>query len=456
VACADLGTVLLPRDAMAVDRTVQTTLAAPPLWIWALLGILLALAPGSSKVAGSIWFLMVGAAAWALFFVPKAKALLEEEAELLSLSRLWLYFCVAAFLFKAVGMVYWSDPWWTRHFDFRILCAAVSMPILLARYRTSQAQSAYLVAALFIASGVALVVAYMHAYHDVETPAQRINWAGGLVMLACITLPLITLPSMSTSKRWAMTMATLALVMAVLLTGSRGPYLALPWLVLGGLFMLARNLKSLVNLNAAGLRLAGLLVAIVVALPLAVPKVFEVPAERVMLGLTEVRALVTGVHMDSKAIDTSVGTRVYMWQRSKQKIIESPWIGYGREQRMAFIQAWGTEVDAEMVTDQTHLHSEYINGLIDHGIFGLLSTLSLMAGATVLAWRLRRRFPVAAFSVGGIAFTHFVMSFTDTNSQTNNYSVMITVSLLIIFLLAWPKPQPSSSPLGRPLIDAKK
>ena len=140
--------------------------------------------------------------------------------------------------------------------------------------------------------------------------------------------------------------------------------------------------------------------------------------------------------VDPSAIDTSVGTRLYMWQRSKDMIAQSPWIGFGREQRMAFIQTWGAEVDAHIVLGQTHLHSEYVNGMIDHGVFGLLSTLSYMAGAVVLAWRLRRSFGLAAFSVGGIAYTHIVMSFTDTNSQTNNYSVMFTVSLLLVFLIS--------------------
>ena len=414
--------------------------------MWALLLILVAFAPGSSKVAGAIWFLVVGAAGWAYFLSPKSKSLLGHESELVGLTKMWLAFCVAAFIFKGVGMFYWGDPWWTRHFDFRILCAAAAMPILLGRYRASPAQKSLLVLALFCASTVALVVAYLFAYRGIDTPSQRINWAGGLVMMACITLPLVTVPSLPKYHRWAMALATVVLVLAVLLTGSRGPYLALPWLVVGSLYLLGRNLRAVLNINAAGCRLAALAAVILVALPMALPKVFEVPAARMKLGLTEMHAMVTGAHRDSSAIDTSVGTRVYMWQRSKEKIVESPWIGYGRDQRMAFIQEWGGEVNAEMVTDQTHMHSEYINGMIDHGIFGLLSTLSYMVGAAVLAWRLKRHFPVAAFSVGGVAFTHFVMSFTDTNSQTNNYSVMITVSLLIALVLAAPDFKTSAAP----------
>ena len=429
---------------------LQAPLAKPPFWLWALFVLMVALAPGSSKVAGAIWFLMVIAACWAFFFSPKAQVLRKDELELLGLMRLWLYFCVAAFAFKAVGMFYWGDPWWTRHFDFRILCAAASMPILMARFSPSPTQKNLLAMALFVASGVALAVAYRFAYQGIDTSSQRINWAGGLVMCAGITLSVLRLRCLSKPTQWSMALATVMLVVAVLLTGSRGAYLALPWVILGSVWLFACNLRVILRANATGLRWAALLVvAVVIGLPLALPKVFEVPTARVMLGMAEMHAMVTGSPRNSKAIDTSVGTRVYMWRKSEQKIINSPWIGYGRDQRMAFIQEWGSEVNAEMVTDQTHMHSEYINGMIDHGVFGLLSTLSYMVGAAVLAWKLRKRFPVAAFSVGGIAFTHFVMSFTDTNSQTNNYSVMISVSLLIIFLLALPNPeQPVSSESG--------
>ena len=438
------------------DRLSPSTLARPPQWIWYLFLTLVALAPGSSKVAGSIWFLMVGAAIWSLFFVPKAPSLLKDESELLSLSRLWLYFSIAGFLFKAVGMFYWSDPWWTRHFEFRIVCAAASMPILFARFRVSDAQKRHLLIALCVAGCVALFVGYMHAYHGIDTPAQRINWSGGLVMLACITLPLMRYPLLASHYRWALGVATIALMLAVLLTGSRGPYLALPWLILGALFLFRRRLHSIVRLNAAGLRLLVLTGAMLFMLPLLIPKVFEVPAERVALGVTELRAMVSGPRSNSKAIDTSVGTRVYMWQRGKEKILEHPWLGFGREQRMAFIQAWGSEANADMVMDQTHLHSEYINGMVDHGIFGLMSTLSFMVGMVVLGWKLRRRFGLAAYSVGGIAFTHFVMSFTDTNSQTNNYSVMITVSLLVILLLALPAAKVVSRALDGTEFEARK
>lgn len=407
---------------------------AAPTWIWTLFLVLVALAPGSTKIAGSIWFVMVGAAVWCFFFVPKAKEMSADQIELLSLSKLWLRFCVVAMAFKAVGMTYWDDPWWTRHFDFRILLAAASMPVLLARFRISPEQKAQLIVALVIASGVALFVAYRLAYHDIDTPSNRINWSGGLVMLTCVMLPMLKAELLTVRQKWAVAAGVVAYILAVLLIGARGAYLAMPWVFGGGAMLLAGGMWRSISATKSGRYTTAVLVGMLVIVPVFLPKVLDVPAERVMQGVSEVRAMVHRDQVDPSAIDTSVGTRLYMWQRSKDMIAESPWIGYGREQRMAFIQTWGAEVQAHIVLSQTHLHSEYINGMIDHGIFGLLSTLTYMAGAVMLSWKLRRSFPSAAFSVGGIAFTHIVMSFTDTNSQTNNYSVMLTVSLLIIFL----------------------
>ncbi|QCB46397.1 O-antigen ligase family protein [Hydrogenophaga sp. PAMC20947] len=438
VRCCDL--ILLWSRPVVREQVDSAALGTAPRWIWALFLALVAFAPGSTKVAGSIWIFTVSFAVWCLFFVPKASALRTDEAALLSLSKLWLRFCIVAMAFKAVGMTYWGDPWWTRHFDFRILLAAAAMPTLLARFRISAEQKSQLISALVIASGVALIVAYRLAYHDVETPSNRINWSGGLVMLTCAILPMLKDDLLAGRQKWAVGVGAVAYVLAVLLIGARGAYLALPWVFFGGVVLLGGSMWRSIGATRSRRYAALVLVGMLAIVPIFLPKVLEVPVERVTQGVSELQAMVSREAVDSSAIDTSVGTRLYMWQRSKNMIAESPWIGFGREQRIAFIQTWGAEANAHIVLDQTHLHSEYVNGMIDHGIFGLLSTLSYMVGAVVLAWKLRRLFPLAAFSVGGIAYTHIVMSFTDTNSQTNNYSVMLTVSLLIVFLLSLSDP----------------
>ncbi|EWS65427.1 hypothetical protein Y695_01320 [Hydrogenophaga sp. T4] len=74
-------------------------------------------------------------------------------------------------------------------------------------------------------------------------------------------------------------------------------------------------------------------------------------------------------------------------------------------------------------------------------MFGLLSTLTYMAGLIYLTIILRRHCHFLAMSAGGLAYIHIMMSFTDANSQTNNYSVMIGLALSAIFLLRLGKRQ---------------
>ena len=166
-----------------------------------------------------------------------------------------------------------------------------------------------------------------------------------------------------------------------------------------------------------------------------VPKVLEVPMHRVEIAVIEAHKAMLGDEDGDRDVDTPVGSRLYMWQRSIEVFKESPWIGYGRKQRIAFIKAWGKEANAHIVSDQSHLHSEYINGMVDHGLVGLASTLTYMLGLVAVALTLRREFPLMALSIGGIAFTHITMSLTNANSQTNNYSVVFGLALTVVFQL---------------------
>ena len=252
---------------MIIDDRSASQLRMPSRWAWWVFLLLVALAPGSTKIAGSIWFLMVGTGIWSFFFVPKASRLAEDEAELLSLSRLWLGFCAAAMLFKAVGMTYWGDPWWTRHFDFRLLLAAASLPILLARFKVSDRQKSQLVGALTFASCVALFVAYRHAYHDIDTPSNRINWSGGLVMLTCVMLPMLRSRSLPDWQRWVVGLGVVAYMVSVLLIGARGAYLAMSWLLIAGPFLFVGALWRCGGVSKAVRNTAVALLVVLVAVP---------------------------------------------------------------------------------------------------------------------------------------------------------------------------------------------
>ena len=411
-----------------------------PGWIWMLFLALLTLAPISTKMAGAAWFLVICLGAWAFWRLPVMLPESSKEKILYDAVRWWLYFCIAAFCFKAIGMFYWDDPWRTRHFDFRILLMAFALRALVPRIRLSAGQGLMLVIALTLASFSAIAVSYMHAQYGWATPSNRINWAGGLAMLSCVLLPVTASRTIALRWRWCATAGIVVFVSAILMSGARGAYLAFPWILISGLVVLRGYLNGGCS-GAAVYRAAALLAVCAVLVFYFAPKIIEVPKERISIAVAEIHAVLSDEETTGNVVDTSIGARIYMWQRSLDVIQESPWIGYGRAQRIRFIKEWGGQANAHIVKDQTHLHSEYINGMVDHGVFGLLSTLTYMAGLIFLTFILRRHCHFLAMSAGGLAYIHVMMSFTDANSQTNNYSVMIGLALSAIFLLRLGKRQ---------------
>ena len=416
-------------------------------WVWGLFLGLLALAPGSTKVAGSAWLLMAVLGIWAMYAHRHWRPEDEQDQVLWSAARIWLVFCVAAFVFKAIGVTYWGDPWRTRHFDMRVLLTALSLFFLVARLRLEHGRKQQLVGALFVAACAGFLMSYLHANHEIETPSNRINWAGGLVMLSWTLVPVIASASFAKRWRWMALLGVLLLWGAVLMSGARSAYLSIPWLIVCGLVVLVHTLRHRHWMRWLA---TGVTAAVVgwVSLSAMVPKVLEVPRQRVEIAVEQAHKALLGDDDGDRDVDTPVGSRLYMWQRSIEVFKESPWIGYGRKQRIAFIKAWGKEANAHIVSDQSHLHSEYINGMVDHGLIGLASTLSYMLGLVAVALSLRRHFPLMALSIGGIAFTHITMSMTNANSQTNNYSVVFGLALTVVFQLRASRqpPRPRQQP----------
>lgn len=406
-----------------------------PIWLWIPFLALLACAPGSTKLAGSAWLLIVlaGLVCMTRMSLPRYRSGMSDDPEILQVARTWLLFCVLAFFFKFVGVLYWSDPIGTRHFDFRMLLSALAIHFFVARVSIGPARSGALVTSLLVASIVGLTFSYLHVSFDVDTPSNRINWAGGQVMLSWVLLSAAASDGLAVRWRALAAIGFSVFWMAVLLSGARSAYLSLPWVLAAGLMLLMSKTGPatrgrwllLLTMGAA---------AVTVILSVTSPKIVQVPMSRIVLAVEQVQVALGWDTNQPRDVNTPVGSRLYMWQRSLEVIKESPWIGYGREQRIAFIKEWGREADAHIVKDQFHLHSEYINGMVDHGLVGLASTASYMVGLLVVAWQLRRRHGLMSLAVAGVAFTHITMSITNANSQTNNYSVVFGLAMMSIFL----------------------
>lgn len=419
----------------AAERETASSPAFKP-WFWWAFVLLLAAAPGSTKLAGLAWVLMVvgGLVALVKSRPWQPSAWLPQDPDIHRAARTWLFFCLAGFSLKMLGVLYWSDPIGTRHFDFRMLLSSLAVYFLVARARIDLAQVRHLVIALMVAACVGFTFSYLHVNYEVDTPSNRINWAGGQVMLSWVLLSAAASSDLSKRSRWIAGIGFVVFWAAVLLSGARSAYLSLPWVLAAGAMLVLSKTGPAVR--GRGLLLAALgAAALAVLLSLLSPKIVQVPISRISVAVEQAQsALGWGEHPGEKDVNTPVGARLYMWQRSLEMIKESPWIGYGREQRIAFIKDWGEEAHAHIVQDQFHLHSEYINGMVDHGLVGLASTAAYMLGLLVAAWQLRRRHGLMALALAGVAFTHITMSITNANSQTNNYSVIFGLTMVLVFL----------------------
>lgn len=189
--------------------------------------------------------------------------------------------------------------------------------------------------------------------------------------------------------------ASLPVLFAQVLTGGRGGYLA--WAVAGLALGLVRWRRYLL--------LAPFVVLLVAWL---VPGV----ADRALHGLEGRQGLI-----ETEAdLDTLSAGRTQMWPLVIVKILEAPFVGYGRAatQRTGLSAAFGDLLGAGLIL---HPHNAYLEMLLDSGIVGLAITLAIYMAILALGLALLRdRRRPEFLAVGGMAvalvLTQLVGAFT--------------------------------------------
>jgi len=88
-------------------------------------------------------------------------------------------------------------------------------------------------------------------------------------------------------------------------------------------------------------------------------------------------------------LDSSIGTRLKLWNDGFDNGLTKPWLGTGYKDRqdLEVIKS-----DGEQRT-YDNSHNEYVDAFSARGIFGLTSTLLLLIGPAVLIWKKRSRDP---------------------------------------------------------------
>ena len=431
--------------------------ARPPTYLfWLPLTLMLAASTLNTKAPGFawLWFILAGLLAWrqsrqTATTGPDGEVSATQEPVGAGIAKIWLITTAIALLLKTVPMLYWADPWGERHAEFRLLLGALGL-YGLCQLPLERLRRAYLDANYFAWVGSGLAVACALALWLVlvkgsdAAPTNRIPWACALAISTCT---LLTLARVVTDwrLRYFWLAASLAGLLAVLASDVRGAYgLVLVWPALA--FYLFK-VKPTATVPRAPLKTALLTVAALLLLALLIPSVFiQKPLQRMQIAWPEFESSQVS---SAQGANTSVGARLYMWERSLEAIEESPWIGYGRAGRIAHIQKWGDEATSSTVKSLGHLHNEYLQTLMDHGLWGLASLLSYSLGMVLMARKLRAshdvRHKALAAGLAGVVFMLMSSGLSNMNFAHNYYPTVLSLAVTLLVCAAARPSTPATS-----------
>ena len=418
--------------ASPVSRLLLSTFGL--LWV-----LSLALSSLSSKAMGMAWLLMVLAGLWAGAWTWRSGHPLHAPAWV----RMWLGVCTVVLILKSVPMLYWSDPWAERHGELRLILGALGIYALVGsdlKMRTRfLPQVAY---ALSLSSGMGLL--WVSVYDRDAVTTHPIPWAGGMAMVSAWLLAMGLKSNYGPKARRIWLIGGLFAVLAVLASRSRGAFGIVVWWVwvCGHHWWCHRSHASDLPLWQDLARkyrsvMAAVVVLIAVGWALSYTPVLQRPFTAVQEAVTQLEVSSASA---SAGANSSVGSRIFMWQQSWKAIQDSPWIGYGGDGRKQLLSQWADDAHSKEIRRLGHVHNEYLNQLIDHGLWGLGSQLCLVLGLAWVCWTLvRAQETTSALALSGVAFVHFTASFSNVNFAHNYYTASLSTLIGLCLWIAKPK-----------------
>ncbi len=350
-----------------------------------------------------------------------------------------------ALALKTVPMLYWHDPWAERHAEFRLFLGALGLYGLTRLPGLSQKAQQYLAIAgsVYCTAGLGIIL----LYGQFGTPTNPIPWAAGMGLVSCWLLGISFTPA-SRWTRWITLAGSIFGLLAILGSEKRGAYGLLIVLPCMAWFLRRRYTNRLPKPTKADKTWA-IYAACAVVLGAASlwglrdSPVIQRPATVITLAVQELKQSHESL---SANYHTSVGARLYLWKQSAQAAIESPWIGYGHDQRKALLKKWANDTRLDEPLVFGHVHNDYLHTLLDHGLWGLASFLSYAAGLMVLMLKLTRHQSWAsATTLGGILVMHLTAAFSNVNFAHNYYPTMLSLTICIT-LWSSVRPQTTKAP----------
>ena len=402
-------------------------------------------APVSTKIGGLAWVLLCAMGLWAFVRSEQSNAtkisahyssnpLRINPSSIEEAARIWLLACLAASAIRIIPHAFWHDNWDRRHAEVRLILGALATVALVKWppfYRLMGLQKVWLGYALAVACSSGFMVT---AIKGRETPLHAIAWAVSLSFLVCVLAPKVLDTAIASVHRKVWVLGVLLGAMGVVLSQSRGVYGLLIWLALSG-YVAASN-RTLLQMSsfkpstwvALGLAFLGL-VWVLGTQPLWLTSVFQ------RLSEVWVEASLSQSN-PGEAANTSVGSRLFLWSKALDAIEVQPWFGYGKENSIAMIKQWGLEINSAQVQKLGHLHHEFLDAWVSHGLMGILSLLVLATGMGLVVRKLWVPHPRAAQGILGILFMHLTAGLSNTNMVHNYYGAMLSLSISLALVMA--------------------
>lgn len=410
-----------------------------PKIIWIPLAICFALASVSTKWAGAAWAWLLLAGIGSLWMTRTTRSQPTTLAH--DLAQTWLIFTAIALALKTVPMLYWHDPWAERHAEFRLFLGALSLYGLTRLSDLSPKVIQFLTVAGMVFCSAGLVILWRHGQFGI--PTNPIPWAAVMALVSCWLLGVFFTPNASWS-RWLALAGSIVGLLAVMISAKRGAYGLLFVLPCMAWLIWRQKSQMQVRPTKTGKSWAILFGCVVLGVAslwsLRNTVVVQHPAGAIIIAIHELKHSQASL---SDNYNTSVGARLYLWKQSAQAATESPWIGYGHDQRKALLQKWAHDTHLADPLIFGHVHNDYLHTLLDHGLWGLASFLSYAVGMMVLMVKLARHqsWPGAA-TLGGILVIHLTTAISNVNFAHNYYPTMLS---LIIGIALWSSARPQTT-----------
>ncbi len=349
-------------------------------------------------------------------------------------ARIWLFACLAATAIRIIPHAFWQDDWDRRHAEFRLVLGALATVALVKWppfYRLTGLQKRGIGDALAMACALGMGVTVLYGR---ETPLHAIAWAVSLSFLVCLLAPMVLDPLLSSARRVIWALGVVMGCMGVVLSQSRGVYGLLIWMALAS-YVAASN-RTLLQMSTFRLRtwlglalVFGGFIWLLSAQPVWLTSVIHRLAE------VWVEASMSQSN-PGEAANTSVGSRLFLWSKALDAIEVQPWLGYGKENSIAMIKQWGLEINSVQVQKLGHLHHEFLDAWVSHGLMGILSLLVLATGMGLVVRKLWVPHPRAAQGILGILFMHLTAGLSNTNMVHNYYGAMLSLCISLALVIA--------------------